>query len=251
VSVLQGILVFVAGIWAGTINTVVGSGTLVTFPVLLAVGYSPITANATNSLGLVSGSASGAIGYRAELGGQGRRLIRFGIAVAAGGAIGAGLVFALPASTFQMVVPVFIGLALVLVIFQPRLSRRVAARRHPHADPDGSRWTILAVFLTGIYGGYFGAAQGVVQLAIFGLALDENMQRINGLKNVLTALVNFVAAVVFVFVAHIAWGAVALLAVGATIGGQVGARIGRRLPPNALRGLIVVVGLAAIVKLVM
>ncbi len=250
VTVLQGVAIFVAGIWAGAINTVVGSGTLVTFPVLLACGYAPVTANATNSLGLVPGSLSGAFGYRAELRGQRPRLIRFGIVVTFGSTLGASLLFVLPASAFKAIVPVFIAIALVLVVLQPRIARWAASRRHPHEEATGGRGLDAAMFATGVYGGYFGAAQGILQVAIFGVALDEDMQRINALKNALTALVNLVAAIVFVFVAHLAWGAVAELAVGATIGGQVGARIGRRLPPNVLRGLIVLVGLAAIARLV-
>jgi uncharacterized membrane protein YfcA len=250
-SVLEAIAIFVAGIWAGAINTVVGSGTLVTFPVLLACGYPPVTANATNSLGLVTGSLSGAVGYRAELRGQRARLLRFGFFVALGSATGAALLFVLPASAFAAIVPVFIALALVLVVLQPRIALAVAARRHPHRSPDGGRGVEAAVFATGIYGGYFGAAQGILQVAIFGVALDEDVQRINALKNALTALVNLVAAIVFLFVAHLAWGAVALLAAGSTIGGQIGARVGRRLPPTVLRGLIVVVGLAAIARLLL
>jgi uncharacterized membrane protein YfcA len=250
-SLLEAIAIFVAGIWAGAINTVVGSGTLVTFPVLLACGYPPVTANATNSLGLVTGSLSGAFGYRAELRGQRARLLRFGFVVALGSATGAALLFVLPASAFEAIVPVFIAIALVLVALQPRIARVVAAHRHPHRSADGGRGVDAAVFATGIYGGYFGAAQGILQVAIFGVALDEDVQRINALKNALTAIVNLVAAIVFLFIAHLAWGAVALLAAGATIGGQIGARVGRRLPPNVLRGLIVVVGLAAIARLLL
>jgi len=250
VTLLECLLVLAAGVCAGTINTVVGSGTLITFPVLLGVGYSPITANVSNSLGLVPGSLSGAYGYRRELAGQRQRVIRYGTASLLGGASGAALLFVLPASAFEAIVPAMIALALVLVVFQPRLARALAARRHPDAPPrEGGAGTFALGYLTGVYGGYFGAAQGIILLAIFGLTLDEEMQRVNALKNVLAMIVNLVAGIVFVFVAHVAWEAVALLAVGSAAGGQLGAHVGRRLPPQVLRAVIVVVGVVAIVQL--
>jgi uncharacterized membrane protein YfcA len=250
VSLLDALLVLLAGVGAGTINTVVGSGTLITFPVLLAVGNSPITANVSNSLGLVPGSLSGAYGYRRELAGQRGRVIRYGTASVLGGATGAGLLFVLPDEAFEAIVPAMIAIALVLVVFQPRIAARLAARRDPRAAPrDGTPVTVALGYLTGVYGGYFGAAQGILLLAIFGLALDEPLQRVNALKNVLAMLVNLVAGIVFLLVAHVAWEAVALLAVGSAAGGQVGARVGRRLPPNVLRAVIVCVGVVAIVQL--
>jgi len=235
---------------AGTINTVVGSGTLITFPVLLAFGYSPVTANVTNTLGLVPGSAAGAYGYREELRGQWHRTGRLACASVSGAIVGAVLLLSLPASAFKAIVPAFIGVALVLVVLQPRLSAWLAERGAaptPHAG-----WVVMTgVFATGIYGGYFGAAQGILLLAILGIGLPETLQRINAVKNVLAGLVNLVAAIVFVFVAHIAWDAAALIAVGSACGGVVGARVGRRLSPAVLRGVIVVVGLSAILQLVL
>jgi uncharacterized protein len=248
VSPLECVLVLAAGVFAGTINTVVGSGTLVTFPVLLAVGYSPVVANVSNTLGLVPGSVSGAIGYRAELAGQRRRTLVLGSASLLGGITGAVLLLSLPGSAFEAIVPVLIALALVLVVLQPRLARALAARRP--ARPHGGPGLWAGVFGTGVYGGYFGAAQGVILLALTGIAIPEHLQRLNALKNVLAALVNGVAAVVFVFFASVAWLPALLLAVGSAAGGQLGARIGRSLSPDLLRGVIVVVGLAAIVQLV-
>jgi uncharacterized membrane protein YfcA len=249
VTLLEGIAVLLAGFAAGTINAVVGSGTLVTFPVLLAVGFPPVTANVSNTLGLVPGSLSAVHGYRRELSGQRGRIVRYGLASLLGGATGATLLFVLPASAFEAIVPVMIGIALVLVVFQPRLARRLAARRRADASADGGPGTAVLAFGSGVYGGYFGAAQGILLLAIFGIALDDDLRRVNALKNVLAMIVNLVAGVVFVFVAHIAWLAVALIAVGSAVGGQLGARIGRRLPPPVLRGLIVVVGISAMVQL--
>jgi uncharacterized membrane protein YfcA len=249
VTLLECVAVLAAGVFAGAINTVVGSGTLVTFPVLLAVGYGPLTANVTNTLGLVPGSVSGAIGYRAELAGQRRRIVALGSASLLGGIAGAVLLLSLPSEAFEAIVPVLIAVALVLVIVQPRLARALAARRaevRPHGGPP--LWG--GVFGTGIYGGYFGAAQGVILLALMGIAIPEDMQRLNALKNVLAAVVNGVSAVVFLFFATVAWLPALLLAVGSAAGGQLGAQIGRRLSPAVLRGVIVVVGIAAIVQLV-
>ena len=247
-SLLECVAVLAAGVFAGAINTVVGSGTLLTFPVLLAIGYGPVTANVSNTVGLVPGSISGAIGYRAELAGQRRRIVALGSASLLGGIAGAVLLLSLPSAVFDAVVPVLIALALVLVVVQPRLARALAARREevrPHGGP--ALWS--GVFGTGIYGGYFGAAQGIILLALLGIALPEDLQRLNALKNVLAALVNGVAAVVFLCFASVAWLPALLLAVGSTAGGQLGARIGRRLSPAVLRGVIVVVGVAAIIQL--
>lgn len=241
--------IFAAGIFAGTINAVVGTGTLVTFPVLLAFGYAPVVANVTNTVGLVPGFASGAVGYRAELVGQRTRLAPLAVASVTGGVIGAILLLSLPASAFQAVVPPFLAVALLLIVLQPRLSRRLAARRPARRDRAGPLAT-AAVFAGGIYGGYFGAAQGILLLAVLSLGLDDDLQRVNALKVVLTGLVNLVAGIVFVFAAHVAWAPAGLIAGGSVLGGVLGARIGRRLPLPVLRVVIVAVGVFAIVHLV-
>jgi uncharacterized protein len=248
VSPLHALAIFAAGIVAGTINTLVGSGTLVTFPVLLGFGYPPVVANVSNTIGLVPGSAAGAFGYRRELTGQRRRTIPLAAASALGAVVGAVLLLSLPASAFKAIVPAFIAIALVLIVLQPRLSRVLAARSLPARDHAGPLAT-LSVCASGVYGGYFGAAQGILLLAILGLSVDEDLQRINALKVVLAGLVNLVAGVIFVFAAHVAWLPAVLIAAGSIIGGTVGARYGRRLPPAALRAVIVVVGIAAIVRL--
>jgi hypothetical protein len=283
-DLLQALAIFAAGLAAGTINTVVGSGTLITFPTLLAFGYPPVLANVSNNIGLVPGVASGVHGYRAELKGQRRRIIRLGSASICGGLVGAILLLVLPAGAFKAIVPVLIGVALLMIVFQPRLQEWMAFRQLsrteaaadavPAADGGGVSgpggptavdvvkatrpatdlqvggpvlWVL--VFLSGVYGGYFGAAQGVLLLGLMGVAFTDSMQRINAVKNVLAGLVNGLAAVVFVIATHIDWGAAGLIACGAILGGQLGARIGRKLPPGALRVLIVVVGIAALVKL--
>jgi uncharacterized membrane protein YfcA len=236
-----------AGLAAGAVNTVVGSGTLITFPVLLAFGYAPVTANVSNTIGLVPGSLSGAVGYRRELAGQRRRVIRFGTASILGGATGAVLLLVLPAAAFKAIVPAFIAIALVLVVLQPRINRLLARRQG--SSHEGGILTPLAVYATGIYGGYFGAAQGILLLGILGAALPQDLHRTNALKNVLAALVNGVAGLYFALVAHVAWAPAAIIAGASIVGGQLGARYGRRLSPDTLRALIVVVGATAIVRL--
>jgi uncharacterized protein len=249
VSVWQALLVFVAGIAAGTINTVVGSGTLITFPVLLGVGLPPVTANVSNTVGLFPGSFAGAYGYREELRGQGRRALILASASAVGALIGAVLLLVLPAGAFKAIVPVLIVLALALVLFSTQITSWLAERGYTATiDVTPLLWTVTAA--TGVYGGYFGAAQGVLLMGFMGLLLAETLQRQNALKNVLAGVVNLVAALVFVLTAHIDWLAAALVAVGSVLGAFVGARFGRRLSPVALRAVIVVVGVAAIVKLV-
>ena len=247
----EAVLVFVAGVWAGTINTVVGSGTLVTFPVLVAIGFSPVTATTSNAIGLAPGTISGAIGYRHELAGQGRRVARYAIPSFLGAIVGTVLLLSLPPNAFETVVPVLVGLAVVLVIVQPRVSGWVARRREAGGGgrAHGGPLLLFLIFLIGIYGGYFTAAQGVMLMAIMGMLLADPLQRLNGVKNVLSAVVNVVAGTIYAFIAPVSWPAVALLAVGSTLGGQLGAKIGRKLPPTVLRGVIVVVGLAAIVQL--
>ena len=245
---LEAAVILLAGVAAGTINTIVGSGTLITFPTLLAFGVPPVTANASNTIGLVPGSVSGAIGYRRELQGQRSLVLPLLTASAIGGLVGGVLLLVLPPKTFEVVVPALITLGIVLVVTGPRISRWVA-RRHPDdqpALPHRAWWVWPAVLAAGVYGGYFGAAQGVLLIAILGIGVQEGLQRLNGVKNVLGAVVNGVAGLLFIVVADVDWQIVLLIAAGSVIGGQVGAGIGRRLPDRLLRTVIVVVGLGAL-----
>jgi uncharacterized membrane protein YfcA len=247
-TAIHAVIIFVAGLAAGTINTVVGSGSLITFPTLVALGYPPVLANVSNNLGLVPGGLSGAYGYRRELVGQRARLLRLAPASAAGGIAGAILLLLLPGSVFKRVVVVLIALALALVVAQPRLARRLANR-----PADGQAETapvlIACVFGVGVYGGYFGAAQGIILIALLSIFIADDLQRLNAAKNVLAMVVNGVASIVFVLATHIDWKVAGLIAAGSTIGGQIGAGVGRRLDPRALRGLIVAVGVVAMVRL--
>lgn len=253
-TIWEMLAVFAAGISAGAINTIVGSGTLITFPVLLATGLPPVTATVSNALGLIPGSISGAIGYRAELTGQRRRVLRLSIAAAIGGISGAVLLLMLPSTAFETIVPILVALALLLVILQPRITKAVQRRRerkNTPAHPDGGPLLFIGLMLASVYGGYFTAAQGIIYISLMGMLLDDTLQRLNATKNVLAAVVNSIAALFFLFVADFNWTAVVLIAVGSALGGQLGAKIGRRLPPTALRALIVVVGTCAIVQLLL
>jgi uncharacterized membrane protein YfcA len=247
------VAVAAAGFAAGGINAVVGSGTLVSFPVLLAVGLPPVPATISNSLGLVAGNVSGAIGYRRELTGQRRLLLRLIPASVLGALTGAFLLLHLPASAFEAVVPVLIGIAVVLVALNPMVQRRLLRPGNPAPPVRGGRLVALfaGAYATGTYGGYFSASQGVLQIGIFGLILHDSLQRLNALKNVLTLTVNAVAAGAYVVVAtdRIDWWAAGLLASGSLVGGAVSSRYGRRLPSAVLRTAIVVLGLIAIVVL--
>jgi uncharacterized protein len=249
------VAVAAAGLAAGGINAVLGSGTLVSFPVLLAVGLPPVTATISNSLGLVAGGLTSSIGYRRELRGQRPLLLKLLPASVLGALTGAFLLLHLPAASFEAVVPVLIGVAVLLVAVQPLLQRVLGARDPAAAERPvgGGRLVVLVTgaYATGSYGGYFAASQGVLQIGIFGLVLRLSLQRLNALKNVLTLAVNVVAAGTYLVVAtdRVDWRAAGLLTVGSLLGGHLGARFGRRLPSAVLRAAIVVLGVVAIVVL--
>jgi uncharacterized protein len=258
VPVLDMILIALAGVGAGAINAVVGFGTLITFPTLVALGYPPVTSTMSNAVGLVAGSASGTWGYRRELRGQWHRL-RWQIPASFMGAgVGAWLLLHLPEKVFTEVVPVLLIIALILVVVGPRIQawarKRAEAtgRSAEHVSPRRMAALVFATFAVGVYGGYFTAAQGIMLIAAMGAMLPEDMQRMNAAKNLLSLVVNIVAAVAYTVVAfdRISWLAAGLIAVGSLIGGFLGAHYGRRLSPNVLRAVIVVVGLIGLYRLV-
>lgn len=262
---LDAVAILAAGAFAGTINAVVGSGSLVTFPTLLALGYPPLTANISNNIGLVAGGVTAVHGYRQELTGQRARLLRLGPMSLLGAVAGALLLLRLPAEAFKAIVPVLVAAAVVLVLLQPRIAARVAARQRVRtgagetgpddaADPPevpAGPVAMAGVFGAGMYGGYFGAAQGVILVGLLGSVLAERVQRANALKNVLSLIVNFVAALTFTAVApqRVDWAVVALISLGSLVGGSGGAWVGRRLRPAVLRGVIAVIGVAAVIQL--
>jgi len=242
------IAIALAGLWAGTINTVVGSGTLVTFPVLVALGYPPLVATTSNAVGLTPGTIAGAFGYRSELEGQRSRLVRYGVASFLGAIGGTVLLLSLPPDAFETLVPVLVLLAIALVAVQPWLARRLRERTVTRAS---SPLLYFLIFAIGVYGGYFTAAQGIMLVAAMGLLVTDSLQRLNAFKIVLAAVVNVVAGTIYAVVAPVDWMVIAILAASSTVGGLLGAKIGRRLSPTVLRGVIVVVGVAAVVILVL
>jgi uncharacterized protein len=251
------IVIALAGFAAGAINAIVGSGTLITFPTLVALGYPPVTATMSNAVGLVAGGVTGTWGYRRELRGQWDRL-RWQIpASLAGAGIGAWLLLHLPEKVFTQVVPVLLIGALALVVVGPRIQswarQRAEAqgRSVEHVSTGRMAALVAGTFAVGIYGGYFTAAQGILLIGMMGALLLESMQRMNAAKNLLSLLVNIVAALAYTIVAfdRISWAAAGLIALGSLIGGTVGAKYGRRLSPGALRAAIVVIGLVGLWRL--
>lgn len=242
-------VIALAGLWAGMINTVVGSGTLVTFPVLVALGYPPVTATTSNAIGLISGSITGAVGYRKELAGHAPRVVRYAIASFLGAIGGAVLLLSLPQDAFETIVPVLVGLSVILVAVQPVLARRL--RNREQRDRTSSPLLYFLIFLVGVYGGYFTAAQGIMLVGVMGLLVADPLQRLNAFKNMLASVVNLVAGVIYAVVAPVDWSVVGIIAVSSIVGGLLGAKVGRRLQPALLRTVIVVIGIAAVFLLVL
>lgn len=235
-------LLLVAGVLAGITSTVAGLASLVSYPALLAVGLSPLAANVTNTTALLFVAVGAAAGSRPELAGQAGRVARFGGIALAGGAAGAALLLALPASAFERVVPVLIAGAAGLLWAQPRILARRGAR-----PAERGPAVLGAVLLTGVYLGYFGAGGGVALLAVLAVAIPEPLARVNAVKNVSSGFANLVAAVGFAVFGPVRWAAVAPLAAGLLVGGALGPLIVRRLPADLLRVLIALaaLGLAA------
>jgi uncharacterized membrane protein YfcA len=235
-----------AGVGAGFINSLAGSGTLITFPTLIALGVPPVTANVSNNVGLVPGAVSAAWGWRHELTGQRSRLVRLATASVTGGLVGAGLLLVLPDESFDAIVPVLVVLGIVLVALQPRINRRLERRVATQGPRPDARWLWPAVGATGVYGGYFGAAQGILLMGVLGSGTGDSLKRDNAFKNVLAGIVNGTAAVVFVLLTDVDWTIAGLIAVGSVLGALAGASVGRRISDVLLRAAIVVVGLAAL-----
>ena len=241
-----------AGVAAGMLNAVVGAGTLVTFPLLLALGVPPLTANVSNTLGLVPGSLSAAWRYRGLVAPH-RHLVTVLVGAGCLGAlVGATALLVLPAAAFTAAVPVLLLAAAALVAVQPLLSRWLARRggRAGTVLEPGARvglWLPVGVGLSGVYGGYFGAAQGVLLLGLLGVALGD-LQTANGVKNLVAGGVNLVAGALFALAAPVNWAIAGLLAVGSVAGGALGAHVGQKLPDKALRAVVVVIGVVAAVR---
>jgi uncharacterized membrane protein YfcA len=232
-----------AGIFAGAINAIVGSGTLLTYPFLLAVGLPPVVANGTNNVGLSVGGAASAWAYREELRPRMRVLALPMLLTVCGAVIGSSLVVRLPQRVFTTVVPWLILGAVVLVAVQPVIIRRLARREHHSIEPrrDLPAWTGLL----GVYGGYFGAGQGIMYMGVLGLRYDEDLQHANGAKNLLAASGNLISAVVFIAAGAWSWAFALAIGLGSILGGYVGGRFARRIPQQSLRLIVIGVGVYA------
>jgi uncharacterized membrane protein YfcA len=235
-------LVVGAGFVAGGVNALAGGGTLLTYPALLAAGLPPVLANTTSSVGLLTGYAGGSIAYRRELAGQRVRAIRLIGAGVAGGIAGAALLLLVSSDAFELVVPFLVLLSSLLLAVQPRIAAWLAARRSAEEHP---LWIAqLLIGLGAVYGSFFGAGLGVIMLAVLGLLIADDLQRLNALKGVLSLVINLVGALVFVATGHVRWLAALLLAVGAFGGATLGVTLARRLPPRGIRVGVVVAGVA-------
>ena len=244
---LEQLAVLVAGFFAGIMTSTVGVASLLSFPVLLAVGLPPVVANASNTVGMTPGGLSGAFGYRSELR-EHPRVTALVIATCAGGAVlGAVLLLALPPGVFEAIVPWLILFTCLLVGLSPTLNRRLRQRRGAGFVPRHHLSPVTTFFatLTGVYGGYFGAGSGVMMMAVLGLGTDLEFRIVNALKTLAVVAANVVATVIFLFAAELDWRAIVLLAAGSVVGGYVGARVGRRLPPTLLRTAVVITGVVA------
>lgn len=254
-TLFEALLILVAAVGAGAMNAVVGAGTLITFPTLLALGVPPVVANVSNTVGLVPGAVAAAYGFRETLVGRAQIVRKLVAASAIGGVAGGTLLLVLPEGAFEVVIPPLLLLSAVLAAVQPRVAAAVARRRmaaaaageQPRSSGIVHPWLVVGIAFTGVYGGYFGAAQGVVLLALLGVFIEGGMSQLNGIKNILAGVANLVSAALFIAIADVDWLIAVIVAVGATIGGGLGGRYGRRLPSRLLRAIVVLVAVAAAV----
>jgi hypothetical protein len=254
VTGLEQLAVVATGLVAGVMTSTVGVASLLSFPVLLAVGLPPVVANASNTVGMTPGGLSGSIGYRSEL--REHPVVTATVigTCAVGAVAGALLLLGLPPGVFEAVVPWLILGTCLLVGAQPRVTgwlRRAREQPVPEARTRLSPATTVFSTIVGVYGGYFGAGSGVMMMAVLGFGSNLDFRIVNALKTLAVLASNVVASVIFLVVAELDWSAILLLASGSIVGGYVGARIGRRLNPTALRSLIVAVGVVAAVSMLM
>ncbi len=248
---LEHLAIVGAGLIAGIFTSTVGVASLVSFPVLVALGIPPVVANASNTVGLIPAGLSGSLGYRRELREQPSATWSVVLTCAGGSIGGAVLLLALPPGVFEAVVPWLILLTCLIVGAQPTISKWLRSRDSHPTEPRTAMSPLTTAFaaLTGVYGGYFGAGSGVMMMAVLGLGLDLEFRVVNALKTLAVLAANLVAGLIFVFVADLNFTAIGLLAAGSVVGGYVGARIGRLLPPTLLRIMIVIAGITAAIAM--
>jgi uncharacterized membrane protein YfcA len=253
---LDGVLLALAGLSAGIANTIAGGGSLLAFPVLVAVGYGAVAANVTTTVSLCPGYLSGALSYRAELVEQRSRLVAFAPFAVAGAAAGTVLLLEAPPGVFKAVVPYLVLLAVALLALQPRIAGWVQARRavavaagaEARAEHHATSLRVI-VFLAGLYGGYFGGGLGVIMVAVFGIFLVASAQEVNGLKNAMSVIINLAALVGFAAFGPVAWEAVAVVGPASLVGGIVGGRLAKRLSATRLRAAVIIFGVLAGIRL--
>lgn len=243
-KISEALVLFAAGTLGGIFSTAVSIASLVTYPVLLALGVPPLSANMTNTVSLVLTGAGSVVSSRPELAGQGRRVLRLGVVTALGGAAGAAVLLLTPASTFTVVVPVLIGGASLLLLVQPRIKRLA-----PAADSGNRLVQVIALFAVAMYVGYFGAAAGILLLVVLGMMLDESLVKVNAVKNAVSGMANAMAAVCFALFGDVRWVFVVPLAAGFLVGGWIGPKIVRKVPPEPFRIIVSLCGIGLAVKL--
>ncbi len=238
------LVLLAAGTLGGIFSTVVSIASLVSYPVLLALGVPPLSANMTNTVSLVLTGAGSVAGSRPELAGQGRLVLRLGAITALGGAAGAAVLLMTPASTFTVVVPVLIGAASLLLLVQPRI------RKLAPAPDEGNRLVHgIALFAVAMYVGYFGAAAGVMLLVVLSIMIEESLVKVNAIKNAVSGMANATAALCFALFGDVRWTFVAPLAAGFLVGGWIGPKIARRVPAGPFRVVVSLCGIGLAVKL--
>jgi len=238
------LVLLAAGTLGGIFSTAVSIASLVSYPVLLALGVPPLSANMTNTVSLVLTGAGSVAGSRPELAGQGRLVLRLGAVTALGGAAGAAVLLVTPATTFTVVVPVLIGAASVVLLVQPRIKKLVPAPAEGHRLVNG-----IALFAVAMYVGYFGAAAGVMLLVVLSIMIEESLVKVNAVKNAVSGMANATAAVCFALFGDVRWAFVVPLAAGFLIGGWIGPKIARRVPAGAFRVIISLCGMGLAIKL--
>lgn len=239
-SLRDALLVLAGGLVAGIANTVAGGGSLLTFPLLVALGLPPLDANVTNTVGIAPAAIGGVLGYQRELAGQRQRLIGLLPYAVVGAVVGAVLLLTTPAGVFTRIVPALIVVACLVLLVQRPLARALDKQRR-------TRSSLLraGLFVTAVYGGYFGAAVSVLVLALFAVTIDDALQRLNALKVPFAGAMNMVSGIAFAFFGPVHWGYVLALAPATLVGGRIGASVARRVPDQPLRIAVVVLGLAA------
>ena len=239
ISIIDFLILFAAALAAGLFNALAGGGSIFTFPALVAIGLPPIVANVTNTVALCPGYVGGVLAQRRDLAGQGRRMLLLLPVAGAGGIVGALLLTRTSDSTFRALVPVLVLGACFLLAIQDRLRAMLQGRRARIALV----WAVPPVLLAAIYGGYFGAGLSVMFLAMIGLAIDDNLTRLNALKQAMSLVTNIAAAIWFALTADVVWPAAGVMAVGALVGGALGGRLAGSVKPTTLRMIVIAVGL--------